>query len=103
MMPIDIRNETWATMMDRVEGLRAEIYGLYLAYGPCTTRELAARSEVDLLTVRPRTTELVQIGLVHLTGVRRGEGVYTSVPEALAKALFDRKQSEKVTGQLQLF
>ena len=70
MTPVDIRNETWESLQARVTGLRLAVLDAWRLHGPGTTRDIAARSDMDLLTFRPRTTELVELGLVRMCGDR---------------------------------
>jgi DNA-binding transcriptional regulator YhcF (GntR family) len=65
MKPVDYRNETFDQVKGRMDATRAALYNAMLADGRAlTTREIAALTGVDLLTVRPRVTELVQMGFV---------------------------------------
>ena len=59
-----------------LSGPLQEVYEAWMAHGPATTRRLARAGRIRLLNVRPRTSELVSIGLVQLTAHHRGEGVY---------------------------
>jgi hypothetical protein len=56
----------------------AAVYTAWLAHGPSTTRRLAEASGIDILNVRPRTTDLVHMGLVRLCGSAGGEGIYAA-------------------------
>jgi len=60
---------------------------------------LAALSGIDLLNVRPRTTDLCALGLVELTDKNGTEGIYQAVPEHKWIAW----QKGQVSGQQQLF
>lgn len=44
--------------------------------GPTTTRGIEERLGIPLLTVRPRVTELVQLGFARLAGKTGHEGIY---------------------------
>src|SRR5947209_4551709 len=66
MMAIDYRNETFEQIRGRCDGLRRQVYEAWQKFGPGTTRYVATLARMDLLTFRPRTTELVQLGLVCL-------------------------------------
>lgn len=57
---------------------RAAVYRALLEGGAATTEELAARTRLPLLTVRPRVTELVQAGLAAAAGRRGRCGVYAA-------------------------
>jgi len=92
MKPIDFSRATFADIVHELGALRLAVWHALQAYGPCTTAELAACMDMDLLTVRPRVTELMSVGLVVLSGDHRGrEGVYraTTLDEAA------RRQSEQ--------
>jgi hypothetical protein len=94
MTPVDIRNETWASIQERLTSDRRKVWEAYLMYGPCTTADLAARCGMDKLTVRPRTTELYDLMLVELVGKKGHEGIYGHVPAHIARARFLKAQSE---------
>lgn len=83
--------------------LRLSVYEALLEHGPCTTRELAASCSIDLLTVRPRMTELLQCGfVVEVAEERNGhEGIYRALTLAEAEAAFDERQKH-ATEQLAL-
>lgn len=78
MKPVDYRNETWRDIEARVTGLRREVYEALRVHGPCTTRDLALRCRIDLLTVRPRVTELCELDLAEVVDGKGGEGVYAA-------------------------
>jgi transcription initiation factor IIE alpha subunit len=105
MKPIDFRNETWRDVQERfAEGLRQQVYRALEKHGPCTTRELAQRSGIDILSLRPRVTELYQLGLAELANPEPGggEGVYQAVSWFVARDNFDRKKREAKQTQLNL-
>lgn len=76
MAPLDYRNATFNDLKSRLSGLRIEVYQAHLDYGPGTTKEIADRSGLSLLTLRPRTTELLDLGFVELIGGHGHEGIY---------------------------
>jgi len=78
MKPIDLRNATFADLQGRIAGQRAAVLEAWRVHGPGTTAEVAARAGLSILTFRPRTTELVQLGYVMLSeaGKHAHEGVY---------------------------
>ena len=104
MKPIDFRNETWADVISRVDTMRRAVYRALQLHGACTTRELAAKSGIDLLNVRPRVTELYQLGLVELVNPdsRGGEGVYQAVPWCQAMHRFEKEKKSAMEAQLPL-
>jgi len=83
MNPIDDRTATFDLIKDSLAGKRRIVYDALRTLGPQTTRGLAALARMELLTVRPRVTELIDLGLVELVeqgagsaeqGARSGEG-----------------------------
>ena len=103
MRAIDARNETWQGMMNCFAGLRKTVYQKFMLYGPCTTRRLAELSGIDLLTVRPRTTELIELGFVVMIGSDRGNGIYKAIDFNDVEMSFNKKKREKESGQMYLF
>lgn len=102
MKPVDYRNERWADVERRVQGDRAMVYWAMLDAGPCTTRHLAELMGWDLLNVRPRVTELCQLGLARVVGGEHGEGCYEAVKMFQAKHEFDERKREAMNDQLLL-
>lgn len=78
MKPIDFRNTTFAELQSRITGQRAAATKAWAGHGPGTTAQVAERSGMSVLNLRPRTTELVQLGFVCLDAVQpaKGEGRY---------------------------
>lgn len=66
MKPTDFRNATFWSLRGELEGLRRQTYEAWRKYGPGTTREIATKSGISILTLRPRSTELLQIGLLEI-------------------------------------
>jgi hypothetical protein len=94
MKPIDYRLETWEQVRQRADYQRGSVLELWRQYGPGTTAQLADATGWSLWLIRPRTTELVQLGLVELATDKRGrEGVYRAVPEAIARQRFEEQQA----------
>ena len=104
MKPIDYRNETWKDVEARVDLLRREVYLALEKHGPCTTRALALACGIDLLTVRPRISELYSIGLVELSNPenRGSEGIYQTVPWPVAHSRFEKEKIRSQEKQLSL-
>jgi hypothetical protein len=78
MKPIDFSRETYATLKPRLAADKQRVYQAWQQHGPGTTREVATRSGIDILTFRPRTTDLVDLGLVRL--VEDGEQIEREIP-----------------------
>jgi len=106
MKPIDYRHETWERLQTRLHGQRLAALHAWRTHGPGTTRQVAQRSGLDLLTLRPRTTELYQLGLValvapatttatatHPTPPTPHEGTYRALDPAEAHALFTTRRT----------
>ncbi len=102
MNPVDFRNLTFADLKARgLEGLRGRVLAAWVAHGPATTRQLAERAGIDVLSVRPRTTELLELGLVRLAEVQplKGEGTYRAATEGEAFDHLKRAQAYALEGQ----
>lgn len=104
MTPEDIRNASWADLEKLVTGQREMVYNSLFACGRCTTSQLAAHMERSVLSVRPRITELYELGLVELVGKQGHEGIYQTVPVYAARQAhaYRRAQQNHQTRQLQL-
>jgi DNA-binding MarR family transcriptional regulator len=89
MKPVDIRNECWSDIEARLTEDRMQVYLRLTRMGEGTTRELAEYMALRVEDVRPRVTELFQLGFVHLVRKSGHEGVYCTVPFQAAKAKFE--------------
>ena len=78
MKPIDLRTESFAVIRERLNAGRERVHRAWLAHGPGTTREVAAKATIDLLTLRPRSTELYQLGLLKVLDKADGEWIYAA-------------------------
>lgn len=94
MKPTDIRNENWEAIQTRITGKRREVYEAFLKGPAATTEQMAARSGINLLTLRPRVTELFDLKLLRLVEKRAGSGVYIGVPEEEARREYERERFE---------
>lgn len=92
MKPTDIRNMAWRDILARVEGERARVYWALSNNGPCTTEVLAMKMEISVLSVRPRVTELCQLGLAELAGRTGHEGIYKAVAFDIASQRHEARQ-----------
>ena len=103
MKPIDYRNETWSDLQGRITGQRQQVFNAWRMHGPCTTEELAEKTGMSILNVRPRTTELFQLGLVGLASdTPASAGIYRALSYSEARTLFERNAKEASVAQLQL-
>ena len=103
MTPIDYRTATFDLIKDNLAGKRRLVYDALRTLGPQTTRDLAALARMDILTVRPRVTELIDLGLVELVpeetkgeGQRAKEGTYRALSMEEAMLEFNRRHAEAV-------
>jgi predicted transcriptional regulator len=103
MKPVDFRHETFETIRARVVLDRAACLAALRACGPCTTRELARRMGRDILNVRPRVTELVQLGFVVTEDAAGREGVYRALDDRLARQHIEHRIAATQSPQLDLF
>lgn len=98
MKPVDFRNATFESLAAFIVGQRERVFHAWGQHGPCTTRDLATRSGIDLLGVRPRTNELVMLGFVRLAEKQpaKGEGTYrVATPEELAAFLHEARNPQR--------
>jgi hypothetical protein len=101
MKPIDYRNETFEMVQARgLVNERLKIYEAFRKYGPGTTRAIARASRIDILNLRPRATELYQLGFLKLLGeVPGNEGVYRAfTPEEARAKFFAEKAARSKSG-----
>ena len=85
--PKAIRDANWEQIRDHLAGPRQAVHAWLLANGPATTNMIAEGTGIPLLTVRPRVTELVQLGFAACTGRNCWrEGIYAAVTLAQAGA-----------------
>lgn len=99
MNPEDIKRMSWAEIQGALVNMRQTIFLGFFDHGPCTNKHLAATLNIGLDSVRPRTTELVDLGLVECVGTSGRQGIYQAVPAAIAR---DRHEHKMATQQLQL-
>lgn len=100
---IDYRNATWESLQPYLQGMRLQVLEAWRAHGPCTTQELADKTGISILNIRPRTTDLQILGLVALQGDKRGhEGVYAALSEEAAVSAFQQRCADARAGQLSL-
>lgn len=102
MKPVDFRNETFREVLQRVGESRLAVLDALRRLGPRTTRALAAEMGVDILDVRPRVTELYQIGAVAQVGGEGREGVYAARTEGEWMDWFGSEQRAATTGDQML-
>lgn len=75
-----MRNAWWREIRGKLNGKRVAVYRvLATAREPLTTDAIAQRAGISLLTVRPRVTELCQVGLVEFVDREGHHGRYRAV------------------------
>ncbi len=99
MKPIDFRNANFEALRAGLDDSRRRVYQAWLEHGPGTTRAIAQRAGIDLLTFRPRTTDLFQIGLVRLTSEHLAQPAREGDYEAVPQADWERWREAQVSGQ----
>lgn len=112
MKAVDYRNATFAELKGQLDKTRGAIWNAMQADGRAlTTREIAALTGIDLLTVRPRVTELVQLGFVVLAtdnpkssipNPKSNEGRYRALSNFDALRLFEERSRVAREPQLSL-
>jgi hypothetical protein len=78
MKPIDFRLATYESLQERINDSRAGVLAAWRKFGPGTTAVVAEAAGISILTLRPRSTELFQLGFICLNDLQPyvGEGVY---------------------------
>jgi predicted transcriptional regulator len=102
MTPEQIRDAKWTEIEKLVTGQREIVYNSLLACGRCTTSALAAKMERSVLSVRPRVSELYDLGLVALVGKEGHEGIYEAVTVFAARQAHEYRQAARVSQGMQL-
>lgn len=74
LTPADFRNATFDSIRAGLHERRRVVYEAWLAHGPGTTRLVADRAGLDILSFRPRSTELFQMGLLTLSTAQFSSG-----------------------------
>lgn len=103
MTPIDYRTTTWNDLQAHLQGLRLSVLSAWRTHGPGTTRDIAEKSGIDILTFRPRTTELYQLGFIMMveSSTHRGhEGEYRALSDGEAWARFRERREQAQDRQL---
>ena len=81
MKATDFRDLNFDRLRRDLNRQRASVYAAWQAHGPGTTRHVAGESGIDLLSLRPRTTELMELGLLAVADrTTRGPRAATASP-----------------------
>jgi len=102
LTPEQIRDARWAEIEQLVSGQRELVYIGLTAYGPLTTSQLATRMDRSVLSVRPRVSELYDLGLVDLVGKEGHEGIYQAVPVFTARQRHESRRAQSTSQGRQL-
>ena len=102
MNPTELRNHNFQTIRDTLNDRCVRVLCQLAVHGPCTTRQLAERAHMDILSVRPRVTDLCHMGLAQMTGSESGEGVYRATTETEWEAFRSGVVERLTSGQMQL-
>lgn len=97
MRPIDLRDAQFSDLTAQLVHLRLSVYEAFQEHGPGTTRQVAHAAGVDLLTLRPRVTELVQLGFLELTGHDGHEGIYRARTHAQTETWLTAQQNPQLS------
>ena len=96
-MSADLRSVHWSAIRDRLTKNRAVVYDRARIHSPFVPTELATAMGWSITSLRPRTTDLYNAGLLETTGVRRdNQWELKYAPLALAEA---RARAEQERGQ----
>lgn len=99
MKSTDPRDFTWDEIRDSLHGKRERIWTWLRSNGPATTTGISTGTEIPLLTVRPRVSELVALGWIDCVGRENREGVYHAIA---AETCLSRYQEAIRESQLPL-
>lgn len=105
MEPIDFKKATYEDLEGRIRGQRERALLAWRMHGPGTTARVARRAGMSILSFRPRTTELYQLGYLRLADEqpRRGEGVYQARTPGEHQAWYaQRRTAATQARQLQM-
>ncbi len=96
----DIKRDQLAKIMDGLKGLRAQVHADLTVKGPSTTQALADFMGYSVLTIRPRVTELIEIGLAERVGRQEGtgSGIYAAISQEEAQRRFHAKAAQEAAA-----
>jgi predicted transcriptional regulator len=86
MIPADIRDANFRDIESHLVDNRASVYWALTSSGPITNKALAAQLGWAIENVRPRVSELIDLGLARLVRKDGRDGVYEAVPLDVARA-----------------
>jgi hypothetical protein len=114
MDPFDFSTANFKELQDRLQGQRLAVLSAWRQHGPGTTREVAQKAGIDILSFRPRSTELHQLGLLELvegeftqkgevkTARQTFEGTYRALNDGEVWEMFWARKGQSAETQLSL-
>ena len=104
MIPLDFRNATFADLQARLHGQRSIVLRAWQRHGPGTTAQVASRAGMSILSFRPRSTELFQLGYICLADQQpaKGEGIYRAREYPEVVVWFDARRDAARERQTEL-
>jgi len=79
LTPSEIRDRDFAQLRGGLREWCVRVYAAFDKFGPGTTRQVAERSGIALLTLRPRACELYAEGWLECVRREGHEGVYQAL------------------------
>ena len=98
----DIKRDNWQAIAEQLTDRRLAVWRALIHRGESTSRKLANTMDEDVLTIRPRLTELLQLGFVVLTGKQGHEGTYRACSVEEAHKEFSARQNPNPQTELKL-
>lgn len=104
MNPAALRNTNFESLRASLADRCADVYRAFTEHGPCSTAQLAERTGIGLLSLRPRTTDLHDLGLLCAAGERMENGKRATIYAVTDRATWQQWRAENfpADGQLQM-
>lgn len=104
MTPTELRNTNFEQLRTSLTERMLDVYRAFEAHGPCSTAQLAEKSGIGLLSVRPRAHDLHVVGLLCEAGERMENGKRATIYAITERATWQRWHAENfpADGQLQM-
>lgn len=104
MTATELRQHNFNTLRDSLAERRRDVYRAFCDHGPATTAELAARTGIGLLSLRPRACELAQLGLIFESGEKLENGKRATIYACASAAGWTtwRDENFPADGQMQM-
>lgn len=97
-----LRNANYLEMVDLLTGRREAVLRALRELDQATTRELAQHMGRDVLSVRPRISELVDLDLVEFVARKGKDGVYRARTCREIEAAYRRRDAARKPEQLSM-